>query len=135
MLFKHTLNKQTSPREKTPWLNSEIKAKMNERDYYLRKARKSGKELGWSAYRRLSNTATRLIRNSKANYTRTVLKGNIDRPRDFWNQIKRCFPTKTGSKISCKVFKIDGEEISEKKEYLMSFAPILLVRQKNCQSW
>ena len=42
-----------------PWLSNEIKAKMNERDHYLRKARKSAKELDWSTYRRLRNNVTR----------------------------------------------------------------------------
>ena len=89
------------------WLSNEIKTKMNERDYYLRKARKSCKELDWSIYRCLRNTVTRMIRNGKANYTRSVLRENINRPSEFWNQIKRIFPTKSGE--------INGKNISETK--------------------
>lgn len=36
-----------------PWLNNDIRSKMNERDYHLPKARRTGKENDWSAYRRL----------------------------------------------------------------------------------
>jgi hypothetical protein len=88
-----------------PWLSNKIKAKMNERDHYLRKARKSGKELDWSTYRRLRNNVTRMIRNGKANYTRSVLRENINRPSDFWNQIKRIFPTKTAREIFRQLLK------------------------------
>lgn len=98
-----------------PWLNSEIKAKMNERDYYLRKARKTGSEHNWSSYRRLRNTVTRLIRSTKATYTRSILRENINRPQDFWNQIKRCFPTKNSERSSCNVFKINGKNTSDKQ--------------------
>ena len=44
-----------------PWLSSEIRSKIHERDYWLKRARKSGKELDWSTYRRLRNVVTRLI--------------------------------------------------------------------------
>ena len=32
------------------WLTNEIKTKAHERDYYLRKARKSGKEIDWQRF-------------------------------------------------------------------------------------
>ena len=89
--------------------------RINERDHYIRKARKTGKELNWSTYRRLRNKVTRLIRNNKANYTRSILRENIHRPQEFWNQMKRCFPTKNSKGNSCNVFKINGENTSENK--------------------
>ena len=52
-----------------PWLTSEIKQKIRERDYYLRKARRSNTENDWSTYRRLRNSVTSAIKNSKANYS------------------------------------------------------------------
>ena len=50
---------------------------MNERDHYLKKARKSGRELDWSTYRRLRNNVTGMIRKAKANYTRSVLRKTL----------------------------------------------------------
>ena len=44
-----------------PWLSRDIRSKIHERDYWLKRARKSGKELDWSTYRRLRNVVTRLI--------------------------------------------------------------------------
>ena len=59
-------------------LTSEIKQKIRERDYYLRKARRSNTENDWSTYRRLRNSVTSAIRNSKANYNRTILRENMN---------------------------------------------------------
>ena len=66
-----------------PWINNLVRSKMNERDYYLKRARKSGKENDLSSYHRLRNTVTRLIRHSKATYTRSILRAIIERPAQF----------------------------------------------------
>ena len=97
-----------------PWLNNAIKSKMNERDYHLRKARRTGNENDWSAYRRLRNTVTRLIRHSKATYTRTILRENVSRPKEFWSHIKRCYPTKSSKGNDCKLFEINGKRETNK---------------------
>ena len=98
-----------------PWLNNDIRSKMNERDYHLRKARRTGNENDWSTYRRLRNTVTRLIRHSKATYTRAILRENISRPKDFWSQIKRCYPTKGSKGNNCKLLDINGKRETDKK--------------------
>ncbi len=36
-----------------PWLTNEITSRMNERDYWFRKARRTANENDWSTYRRL----------------------------------------------------------------------------------
>lgn len=48
------------------WLMSEIKQKIRKRDYYLKKAGRTNTENAWSTYRRLRNSVTNAIRNSKA---------------------------------------------------------------------
>ena len=63
--------------QECPWLTLEIKKAMIERNYHLRKARKTGREAGWSAYRRLRNDVTREIHYSKSAYTRSILRENI----------------------------------------------------------
>ena len=94
---------------------------MVERDYYLRKARRTGKEIDWSTYRRLRNDVTRSIRQSKANYSRQIFRENINTPRKFWNQIKKCFPTKGTKEAGCKVFNVDGKHTSNVKEVANDF--------------
>ena len=65
---------QTISGRECPWLTSEIKGKIKERDYYLKKARKSKSEIDWSTYRRMRNSVTMMIRKNKANYHRSLFK-------------------------------------------------------------
>ena len=101
---------------------------MNERDYWLKKARKNRERNDWSTYLRLRNAATRIIRYSKATDTRSVFQENINKPKQFWEQIKKCYPTKSSKERGSKVFEINGELTSEKKiisnEFCMFFVTI-----------
>ena len=108
-----------------PWLTREIRSQMNERDYQLRKARRTGKESDWSAYRRLRNTVTRLIRHNKATYTRSILRENVNKPKEFWSQLKRCYPTKSSKGNNCRLFEINGKRESDKKAISNAFVPFL----------
>jgi hypothetical protein len=103
----------------SPWFTNEIKTKAHERDYYLRKARKSDKEIDWSTYRRLRDDVTRLIRQSKGNYTRQIFRENVNTPRKFWNQ--KCFPTKKSREAGSKVFNVDDKPTSNEKEVASGF--------------
>ena len=76
-------------RRNCPWLTHEIKGNMNDRDYYLRKARRTGREMDWSTYRRLRNQCNRLIRHSKANYMRNTFAENRNNSKSFWKQVKK----------------------------------------------
>ena len=78
----------------SPWLTSDIKEKIRERDYYLRKAKSTRSENDWSTYRRLRNTTTGLIRKSKAKYQREGFQDNTHSPNEFWEEIKKLYPLK-----------------------------------------
>jgi hypothetical protein len=122
VIDKHApLTKKRVRGRDSPWFTNEIKTKTYERDYYLRKARKSGKEIDWSTYRRLRNDVTRSIRQSKADYTRQIFRENINTPRKFWNQIKKCFPTKESRDAGSKVFNVDGKPTSNVNEVANGF--------------
>ena len=104
-----------------PWLTSDIRSQMNERDYQLRKARRTGKESDWSAYRRLRNTVTHLIRHNKATYTRSILRENVNKPKEFWSKLKRCYPTKSSKGNNCRLFEINGKRETDKKAISNAF--------------
>ena len=74
-----------------------------------------------------------MIRKAKDNYTRSVPRENINRPRDFWNQIKRVFPTKTGKEKISKTFELDGENISETKVIADEFCSLFVCIGKKLQ--
>ena len=113
---------------KPPFLlrkRNEIRSKMSERDYQLWKAQRTGKENDLAAYRRLRNTVTRLIRHSKATYTRSVLRENVSRPTEFWSQIKRCYLTKSSKGNNCKLFEINGKKETDEKVISNAFCAFL----------
>ena len=120
-LLLSVINKHAPLIEKTvrgrecPWLNPEIKKAMIERDYHLRKARKTGREVDWSTYRRLRNDVTRKIRYSKSAYTRSIVRENISHPKQFWNIIKRCYPVKQQKEVPAKLISVNGKLTSDKK--------------------
>ena len=103
------------------WLNNSIRNMMNERNNLLKKARNTGKESEWSVYRKSRNKTTRMIKNSKANYNRSVFHENMKKPNKFWECIKRCYKVKEDSKSNQKSFKIDTESTNDKQKIANSF--------------
>ncbi|CAB4027123.1 Hypothetical predicted protein [Paramuricea clavata] len=93
---------------------------MNERDHLLKKARKSGKEYDWCNYRKARNSVTKCIRQHKANYNRSVFRENVNRPKQFWDQIKKCYPTRNKGETPNKLFDVEGKLISD--SYLIASA-------------
>ena len=80
-----------------PWLTSDLKKLMNERDYYLKKARRSGSEIDWSTYRRLRNQIVNKIKFVKGKYHQNLLHEKVSDPKSFWKVIKTIFPSKKGT--------------------------------------
>ena len=90
----------TSKRTKSKpseWITKKIKTSMNERDRFLRKARKSNKSSDWENYRKLRNQCNIMLRKSKATFTRDLINDNTHNPKSFWKIIKDIFPTKSKS--------------------------------------
>ena len=74
-----------------------------------------------------------MIREAKANRTRSVLRENTNRPSDFWNQIERAFLCKTGKEKYSKVFKINRENIYKNKKIANEFCSFLTCIGKKLQ--
>ena len=99
-LFLSVCNKHAPIRHKVlrgiicPWLTSATKKLMNERDSFLRKARKTGSEVDWSTYRRLRNQVSNRIKIEKRRYQRNEIQNNFANPKSFWRAMKSIFPNK-----------------------------------------
>ncbi|XP_068734542.1 uncharacterized protein [Montipora capricornis] len=120
-LFVSVCNKHAPIRHKVlrgiicPWLTSATKKLMNERDSFLRKARKTGSELEWSTYRRLRNQVTNRIKIEKRHYQRNEIHDNLANPKAFWRATKSIFPSKERkSSIVQSIIMDEGETISSK---------------------
>ena len=93
---------------------------MHERDYQLRNAKRTKKPEDWINYRRLRNRTTCAIRKAKANYERSIFMENDMKPKDFWKQIKKCYPVKDKPTVS-KSFTIENELVSDKQTIANAF--------------
>ena len=88
---------------------------MNQRDSFLRKARRSGAEVDWNAYRRLRNQVSNKITNEKRHYHRNEIQENLNSPKAFWKAIKKVFPSKKGNSACPKSIKTEeGYTITDK---------------------
>ena len=81
---------------KCPWLTGETKKLMNQRDFFLRKAR-SGAEVDWNAYWRLLDQGSNKIWNEKRRYHRNEIQGNLDSPKPFGKQLRTFFRARKAS--------------------------------------
>ena len=105
-----------------PWLNHNLKKAMRERDFLLSKAKKSGTENDWSAYKRKSNLVTKMQRQNIIKYNQDLLNEHADKPKSFWKQIKKCFPSKKSENSQPpNVFTENGVQINEKKQIAEHF--------------
>ena len=105
-----------------PWLNQKLKKEIRERDFLLAKCKKSGSENNWSAYQRKRNAVTKMLRSNIVKYNQNLLNENADNPKRFWEQIKKCFPSKKSTiSQSSSVFCENGVKIMDKKEIAERF--------------
>ena len=95
---------------------------MNERDSFLRKARKTGSEVDWSTYRRLRNQVSNWIKIEKRCYQRNEIQDNLANPKSFWRAIKSIFPNKERKSSTVQsIIKDEGETINSKSTVVEKF--------------
>ena len=88
---------------------------MNERDSFLRKARKTGSEVDWSTYRRLRNQVSNRIKIEKRRYQRNEIQDNLANPKSFWRAMKSVFPNKERKSSTVQsIITDEGETITSK---------------------
>ena len=69
-----------------PWMTSAISKLMSTRDYYQRKAKRSGRDEDWTSYRLFRNKVAAAIRYAKSDYNRNLIHENLDNPRVFYRE-------------------------------------------------
>ena len=90
-------------------MTSAISNLMSTRGYYLRKAKRSGRDEDWSSYRSYRNQVTAAaVRNAKSDYNRNLIQENLDNPRNFWKSMKKILPDKSSKLDSINQLKCDG---------------------------
>ena len=104
------------------WLTSATKKLMNERDSFLRKARKTESEVDWSTYWRLRNQVSNRMKIEKRRCQRNEIQDNLANPKSFWRAMKSIFPNKErkSSTVQC-IITDEGETITSKSTSVEKF--------------
>ena len=105
----------------SPWMTSTIRTSIKNRDFHLKKARRTNSERNLKVYRRLRNFVTNQIRSAKANYQRNLLKEEADNPKKFWDQIRKCYPSTSKTDKPPQSFQHNNTEITNKKDIANCF--------------
>ena len=94
-LFLEILNKHAPIQtkkvrsHKIPWLTSNIKTLMNERDKLKRKAIITGLETDWKSYKQLRNKVNKELREAKTNYYSNKIASQKANPKEAWKTINQ----------------------------------------------
>ena len=65
-----------------PWVSSKIKQDIRQRDYYLKKARKTNRDEDWLNYRASRNRVTKNIRKVKQAYNKWLVESHCSDEKD-----------------------------------------------------
>ena len=106
-----------------PWMTGQIKKDIRQRDFLLKKARKSSHDEHWLAYKSMRNCVTNSVKRAKQTYNRKLIDNYKDDTKAFWRTMKKIIP---GNKISggSKNIIIEGvlcSEASDGKKIVNSF--------------
>ena len=85
-----------------PWLNTDIRALMKQRDHQHNKALKTKSPEHWASYKELRNKTTSLIRQCKRNYYSNTIYENRSDSSKLWKTLKSAISSKAkSSNIGC----------------------------------
>ena len=96
-----------------PWLNRSIKVNMRQRDYFLKKARKTNRSEDWASYRCFRNRITSDIKKAKAAYNRRLSDESGGDPKTFWKTMKKILPGE--NKAISPNISVNGSVTSDKR--------------------
>lgn len=102
-----------------PWLNENIRNLIKVRNFYHKKAQKSGFCNDWAIYRAIRNKVVSQIRYAKRNYYSNLVEENKNDSRKLWNAMKSAISSGTRS----SQIVVDGYNITEHKMLSSHLAP------------
>ena len=72
-----------------PWMTGQIKKDIRQRDYFLKKARKSSRDEDWLAYKSMRNRVTNSVKREKQTYNKNLIDNHKDDTKTFWRTMKK----------------------------------------------
>ena len=70
------------------WMNDRIVEAIKQRDYELKKARKSNDPIDWAKFKRTKCFVTNIIRRSKRTFFQESIESNKGNPSGIWKALK-----------------------------------------------
>jgi hypothetical protein len=110
----HAQYKETKIRSVSlPWINPQIRHKMNLRYKCYKKEKRSDDACLWAEYRKLRNEVTFEVRMAKGNYYKSLFD-EVKCTRSYWSLIKKA--TKVKNRNICDIRKLDGSLTNSDKK-------------------
>ena len=88
-----------------PWMTGKIKKDIHQRDYLLKKARKTNRDEDWLAYKSMRNRVSNSVKKAKQAYNKKLIENHQGDAKAFWRIMKTILPgeKKTASAKSIEV--------------------------------
>jgi hypothetical protein len=114
-----------------PWLTTDIRHEMNQRDYLKKKAVKSKSKSLSEAYKAKRNRVNKIIKSAKSSYCKKEIDHNKSNPKEMWKQINqvicgkgRCSKTTTITTVKNDQGNLIQEEKSIADEFNKNFTEV-----------
>ena len=122
-----------------PWMNTELRKAMRDRDYNHRRAVKTKRVENWNEYKKLKSFVKCEMKQRKAEYYKELIEQNKAKPDKLWKCINEATGRNNKSTPTCIVSDgvcyTDAQSISEKlNTYFCTIGNILVVKLKSVYS-
>ena len=113
---KHAPIKSGRVRNKnSPWINSEIRKLIIERDCLKKQAIKTGNRDDWIKFKKVKNKTNRIIKETKANYYKSNIDSTSGNPRAIWKTLNELMGRNAKSS-GINSIKIDNVAVTDSQQ-------------------
>ena len=98
---RHAPVKQTRIKgNDVPWMSSDLKNSMHERNRLHRKAVKSKNPVDWIKYKEVKNSVNMQVRKCKSDYYCNLIEESKNQPKSLWKHLNNITSRKSNSNVS-----------------------------------
>ena len=99
----------------SPWITSELKKQMHERDILIIKVIKSNDPAAWAKFKKQRNIVNKAVKQAKQFYYQTSFSDHKGDSRKTW-QIINELTSRTSGKSSVRELRVDGQSVTNPAE-------------------
>ena len=104
----------------SPWITSELKKQMHERDILIIKVIKSNDPAAWAKLKKQRNIVNKAVKQAKQFYYQTSFSDHKGDSRKTW-QIINELTSRTSGKSSVRELRVDGQSVTNPAELEKKF--------------